>query len=193
VIDGGAGTDTLKIADAATAAGGNFSFNGATIKNVENIEVTTNGSFDVAANTGLSLSGYTGLTSATLKAAGTDNSLVLAANTTDVNLTVAGSATAGVTGGKAVSVTAGTGVVTVAGDALTTVSIKGGASTSSVTNTVAGSGNAGTTLTAVTFEGIATGTAAASGNAIANVTIKNQAVALATTVTNATSTVLIRV
>jgi len=67
MIDGGAGTDTLKIADAATAAAGNFSFNGATIKNVENIEVTTNGSFDVAANTGLSLSGYTGLTSATLK------------------------------------------------------------------------------------------------------------------------------
>jgi len=190
VIDGGAGTDTLKIADAATAAGGNFSFNGATIKNVENIEVTTNGSFDVAANTGLSLSGYTGLTSATLKAAGTDNSLVLAANTTDVNLTVAGAATAGVTGGKVVSVTAGTGLVTVAGDALTSVSIKGGASGSSATNTVAGAGTAGTTLTAVTFEGIATGTAAASGNAIANVTIKNQAVALATTVTNATSTAL---
>lgn len=190
VIDGGAGTDTLKMADAATAAGGNFSFNGATIKNVESIEVTSNGSFDVAANTGLSLKGYTGLTSATLKAAGTDNSLVLAADTTDVNLTVAGAATAGVTGGKAVSVTAGTGLVTVAGDALTTVSIKGGASTSSVTNTVAGAGVAGTTLTDVTFDGVATGTAAASGNAIANVTIKNQAVALATAVTNATSTAL---
>jgi len=87
-------------------------------------------------------------------------------------------------------VTAGTGLVTVAGDALTSVSIKGGASGSSATNTVAGTGTAGTTLTAVTFEGIATGTAAASGNAIANVTIKNQAVALATTVTNATSTAL---
>lgn len=190
VIDGGAGTDTLKVADAATASTGNFSFNGATIKNVENIEVTTSGSFDVTANTGLSLKGYTGLTSATLKAAGTDNSLVLASDTTNVNLTVAGAATAGVTGGKAVSVTADTGLVTVAGDALTSVSIKGGASASTVTNTVSGSGNTGTTLTDVTLEGIATGTAGISGAAVATVTVKNQKVALATTVTNATSTAL---
>ncbi|MCZ4128575.1 DUF4214 domain-containing protein [Stutzerimonas balearica] len=170
VIDGGAGTDTLKIADAATASTGNFSFNGATIKNVENIEVTTNGSFDVAANTGLSLTGYTGLTSATLKAAGTDNSLVLAADTTDVNLTVAGSATAGVTGGKAVSVTAGTGAVTVKGDALTSVTVKGGATTNAVTNTVSGTGSTGTTLTTVTFDGQV---GSASGNALTNVNLKN--------------------
>lgn len=196
VIDGGAGTDTLKIADAATAAGGNFSFNGATIKNVENIEVTTNGSFDVAANTGLSLTGYTGLTSATLKAAGTDNSLVLAAATTDVNLTVAGTATAGVTGGKAVSVTAGTGVVTVAGDALTSVTVKGGTAgaaggTADVTNTVSGAGNTGATLKSVTIDGVATGGAfEIAGAAVDTVTVKNQQTALATAITNATSTSL---
>lgn len=196
VIDGGAGTDTLKVADAATATGGNFSFNGATIKNVENIEVTTNGSFDVTANTGLSLKGYTGLTSATLKAAGTDNSLVLASDTTNVNLTVAGTATAGVTGGKAVSVTAGTGLVTVAGDALTSVTVKGGTAgatgtSADVTNTVSASGNTGTTLKSVTIDGVATGgTFEIAGAAVDTLTVQNQKVALATTVTNATSTAL---
>lgn len=193
VIDGGDGSaDVLKVADAATASTGNFSFNGATIKNVEKFEVTTNGSFDAGgiANSGLSLKGYTGLTSATLNAAGSDDSFVLAADTADVALTVASTAAAKVTGGKVVSVTAGTGLVTVAGDALTAVSIKGGATTSSVTNTVSGTGNTGTTLTSVTLEGIATGTAAIKGNAVADVTVKNQKVALATTVTNATSTAL---
>ncbi|TSE35327.1 S-layer protein [Tepidimonas fonticaldi] len=184
VIDGGAGTDTLKIADAATLATGNFSFNGATIKNVENIEVTTNGSFDVAANTGLSLKNFTGLTSATLKAAGTDNSLVLAADTTDVNLTVAGAATAGVTGGKAVSVTAGTGAVTVAGDALTSVTVKGGATTNAVTNTVSGTGSTGTTLTTVTFDGQV---GSASGNALTNVNLKNLTAGGNVVVTNAST------
>ncbi len=175
----------MKIADAATAAGGNFSFNGATIKNVENIEVTTNGSFDVGANTGLSLTGFTGLTSATLKAAGTDNSMVIASSTTDVNLTVAGTATAETSGGKAIAITAGSGTTNATGSAIASVSITGGG-----VATVTDTSTAVTSLKSVSFTGVNGATAAITGNALADVSLKNQISAFAATLTNATSTSL---
>ena len=132
-VDGGAGTDTLNIADSATATNAAFSLPaGFSVSNVEVLNVTTNGAIGVAA-TAFDLSGIAGLTSASLTAAGVvagAGAVVKAADTTNVNVTVAGANTAAVTGGKAVSVTGGTGATTVSGKALTEVTItKGGAAT----------------------------------------------------------------
>lgn len=206
VVDGGAGTDTLSIADTATAANADFAFPaGFTVKNVETLNVTTNGAIGTAATTSFDVSTLAGLTTANFVAAGAGTaagSRVLAAGTTDVSLTVSGTNTAEVYGGKVVSVTAATGAVTVGvagaaatkADAITSVSVKGGG-TVAIDNTGGAAGTtaaAGTTLKTVTLDGIDVGavTAAISGAAVDTVTVKNQAAALATTVTNGTSTAL---
>ena len=190
-VDGGAGIDTLNIADTAGAAIASL---GATVKNVENINFTTNNNF-----TGLNVSAVAGLTKFVgVAAAAAAASDVTVANTQDVALTVAGTSTASVFGGKAVSITAGSGnvIVGTAGalatkaDAITSVSVKGGG-TVAIDNTDAAATTAlGTTLTAVTLDGIGGATAAVKGAAIATVTLQNQKSALATTVTNGTSTAL---
>lgn len=190
-IDGGAGTDTLNIADTAGAVITSLT---ATVKNVENVNFTTNNNF-----AGVNVSAVAGLTKFTgVAAAAATASDLTAANTQDVALTVAGTSAASVFGGKAVSVTAGSGNVTVGtagalatkADGITTVSVKGGG-TASIDNTDAAAVTAlGTTLTAVTLDGIGGATATVNGAAIANLTLQNQKTALATTVTNGTSTAL---
>lgn len=204
VVDGGAGTDTLSIADTLTAATADFALPaGFTVKNVEVLNVTTNGAIGTAAATSFDVSTLAGLTTANFVAAGAGTaagSRVLAAGTTDVSLTVSGANTAEVYGGKAVSVTAATGAVTVGvagaaatkADAITSVSVKGGGVVN-IDNTGGAAGtttSTGTTLKSVTLDGVAGATAAIKGAAVETVTVKNQKTALATTVTNGTSTAL---
>jgi S-layer protein len=199
VVDGGAGTDTLSIADTATTANADFAFPaGFTVKNVETLNVTTNGAIGTKAGTAFDISGLTGLTSATLVAAGAGTaagSNVKAAGTTDVSLTVSGNNQVDIAGGKAVSVVSGatgTGTVGVTGKDLTSVSVKGGGVVT-IDNLGGAAGTTtsiGTTLKAVTLDGVAGATAAIKGAAVDTVTVKNQATALATTVTNGTSTSL---
>lgn len=187
VVDGGAGNDTLNVADTATGAAGQFSLPaGFTVENVENVNVTTNGGVD------MDVSGIAGVEAVKTVAAGTANTSVTAADTTDVTTTTAGSATTTVSGGKNVSATAsaaGTGTTTITGDALETVSVKGGGVVS-VDNLGGAAGtttSVGTTLTAVTLDSIAGATAAVKGAAVEELTVQNQDSALATTVTNGTS------
>jgi hypothetical protein len=171
VVDGAAGTDTLNIADTVTAAGADFALpSGFTVKNVENISVTTNGAIGTAGGAAFDVSGMTGLTKATLIAAGAGTvtgSKVKAAATTDVALTVTGTNTTQVDGGKTVAITGG-GTATV--------------------NDAAGA--TGTTLTAVTLTNVGTAggvTSVLTGNGIASVTLAGIGAASNTvTVANAT-------
>lgn len=196
-VDGGAGNDTLNIADTNTAANQDFAFPaGFTVKNVENLSLSTNGAIGTKAGTAFDISGLAGLTKATLLAAGAGSntgSNVKAAGTTDVALTVSGNNQVDIAGGKAVSVVSGatgTGTVGVIGSALTAVTVKGGG-VANIDNTSAANVTAtGTTMTAVTLDGIAGATATVKGGAVANVTLQNQKSALAVTMTNATSTAL---
>lgn len=181
VVDGGAGRDTVSIADSVTLTGADFTLPTLTIRNVENLVVSTNGAlgntttaFDISA---------TGATDATLTAAGagtTAGSNVKAAGTTNVNLTVGGANTATVAGGKAVVVNAGTGAVNVTGDALTTVTVNG-------TGAATISNGTKTTLTAVTLKGVA-GDNSVTGNGVTTVNLTTSTATDATVnVTNLTT------
>lgn len=156
VIDGGAGRDTFSIANTGTAQ---ISLAGLTLRNIENLAVSSSGEF-----TNMDIS-TTGVTSATIVSASATDSVVTAAATTDVTLTVATGADATVNGGKAVIVN-GAGTNTVTGAALTGVTVNGGAA---VINNTATSGN-GTTLTSVSLNGI-TGASTITGNGVTTVNL----------------------
>lgn len=180
----------MSIADTATAAGASFALPvGMVIKNVETLNVTTNGAIGATA-TAFNVSGMTGLTSFTGVAAGdgTSDTNVKAADTTAVTLTAAAAAKVVVAGGTAVSVTGGAAASTVTGAALTSVTVKGSAGmTIDNTDTVAnGSTTAvGTTMTAVTLDGVNAATAI-KGQGLATLTLKNATAAANTiTITNA--------
>lgn len=184
VIDGGAGTDTLNVDNSQAAAA--FSFAGATIKNVENINVTTNGNFD-----GLDISGIAGLTTFKGTAADTAATTLTAADTTNVNLTLATTSASTVTGGQAVSVTKGAtaaGTLGVTGKGLTEVTLKGGAGVVSINNqenSVAATANKGTTLKTVTLDGV-DANSGIGGEGLESVTVKGATTAARTvTITNA--------
>lgn len=181
-VDGGAGVDTLAIADTATVAGAQFGLpTGFTVKNVENINVTTNGGIN------LDVSTIAGLTAVKTVAAGTANTLVTASTTTDVTTTVTGAATTTVAGGKAVNVTASTGVTSVSGKGLTTVTVKGGGDVTidNLENTVAATSAKGTTLTSVTLDGV-NADSDIKGEGLTSVTVKGATAAANTvTITNA--------
>ena len=105
-IDGGAGTDTLKIT--ATAALDFSTITGLAVKNVENVVVTTAGA--LTANT----TGFTGATSFSGTAIG--NAAVTSSSTTAVSVTQAATnaSTVTVNGGSSVNVTsAATGLISV--------------------------------------------------------------------------------
>lgn len=96
-IDGGAGTDTLKIADT-----GNIAVPAtATVKNVETVNLTSAGT--VSGN----VSGWTGLTTLTVSEIGGTNTGITAATTTAVTLTDSGQAAGAIAinGGSSVTVT----------------------------------------------------------------------------------------
>lgn len=188
-VDGGAGTDTLNIADTGVAAGATFALPaGFSISNVENVNVTTNGNIGAAgAGNSFDLSGNAAVTSIKGVAAGTVGSFITASATANVDLTVAGAATATVTGGKAVAVTGGTGATAITGKGLTSVTVKnGGAVTiNNLENTVAATSAKGTTLTSVTLDSV-NADSAVKGEGLTDITIKGATTAARTlTVTNA--------
>jgi len=145
VIEGGAGRDTLNIVDTSGTA---LSLGGLTVRNVENMVVSTNSAFNA-----FDIS-TTGVTTATLSSSAkdsTDTNTVTAGANTNVTLTSAGTANATVTGGKAVTLN-GAGTNTVNGAALTSVTVNGG--TAAVSNDTASTVAAGTTLTSVTLNNV---------------------------------------
>lgn len=192
--DGGAGYDTLNIQDTSTAVGADFSlapFNGLSIKNIEQINVTTNGALGTATGTAFDVSTIAGLTSFVGAAAGAGTatgSKVQAAGTTDVDLTVAGANTAEVQGGKDVTVNAGTGAVTVAGNALNSVTVNtSGAATISSNSATLGAGN-GSTLKSVTLNSVS-GASTIAGRGVESLTLSGATTAASTvTVTNSSTT-----
>jgi len=157
-VDGGAGVDTLNIADTAVAAGATFALPaGFSISNVENVNVTTNGNIGATGpGNSFDLSGNAAVTSIKGVAAGTVGSFITASATANVDLTVAGAATATVTGGKAVAVTGGTGATNITGKGLTSVTVKNGGAVTidNLENTVAATTAKGTTLTSVTLDSV---------------------------------------
>lgn len=188
-VDGGAGVDTLNIADTAVAAGASFALPaGFSISNVEAVNVTTNGNIGAAgAGNSFDLSGNAAVTSIKGVAAGTVGSFITASATANVDLTVAGAATATVTGGKAVSVTGGTGATTITGKGLTSVTVKNGGAVTidNLENTVAATTAKGTTLTSVTLDSV-NANSAVKGEGLTDITIKGATVLANTvTVTNA--------
>src|SRR5690606_10317136 len=80
-VDGGAGIDTMNVDDSATATTVAFTLGGATIKNVQHVDISTSGTLAA-----LNLSGVTGATSFNLKSqdAGALAHSVTVANTADV-------------------------------------------------------------------------------------------------------------
>lgn len=172
IIDGGAGRDTLSIADTSTAAADSFSLSNMTIRNIENMNLSTSGSLNADISN-------TGVTSATLAAAGTGASTVTAAGTTDVNVTVAAGVNATVNGGKAVVVntsatTAATpvvGVATVTGAALTGVTVTGGRAVIDNTS-AANAAGAGSTLTSVSLDNVS-GANTITGRGVTTVNLSN--------------------
>ena len=183
-LDGGDGIDTLNIVQ-ATAVKTITDAAGATVKNIENVNITSGST--VTADT----SAWTGVTQLNVAAVGA--AAVTAATTTGVSI----NATAGVTvigGGKVGAVTTGTGAIKIGdaaggaanANAFTSVSIKGGSTASSVTDNSGTNGAIGAKLTAVTVDGTAAAVTL-TGNAIADVTIKNGVAATAVTVTNAST------
>lgn len=191
-IDGGAGIDSFSIADSLTAAGADLLFPTISITNVETLTVSTNGALgNFGGAEAFDISG-TGVTTANLTAAGAGTgtgSWVVAANTTDVNLVVAGANKASVEGGKAVSVKAGTAAadVSVVGSGLTTVTVKGGGVASVDNQNAAGTTGAGSTLTSVILDGVKGATADLSGKALTNVTLKGIAQASDISISNTTT------
>jgi len=178
IIDGGAGRDTLSIADGGATA--LSSLNGLTLRSIENLNVSSVNAFN-----GMDISA-TGVTTAFLAStAAAANSSVTAAGTTDVTLTTTGTANATVTGGKAVTIN-GAGTNTVNGSALTGVTIKGGSAvvgnSSTAATPVAG---AGTTLTSVTLDDVTAGTIA--GRGVTTVNLANIDTAAAISITNSST------
>ncbi|MDP2125774.1 MAG: hypothetical protein Q8K97_00220 [Pseudohongiella sp.] len=173
-VDGGAGTDTLNVTDTAVAAGAQFSFPvGLVVKNVENVQVATNGGVLI------DTTAFAGLQKVSTLAAGTANTSVTAAATTDVAATVTGAATVTVAGGKAVDVVAGTGTVSVTGAALTAVSVKGGGAT-----TINNTGATSVSLKSVTLDGVE-GAAGLTGLALTTLNLQGSTNATqTTTITN---------
>jgi len=190
-IDGGAGTDTFNIVDTLTAAGAAFALApGLTVKNVENLNVVSNGSIGVA-GTAFDVSGFSGLTKAVFTAAGngTTATNVKVADTASASVTVAaGDAT--IAGGTADSIVnaSAAGISTISGKALTSASVKGGGNVQinnvdAATGLVAGGGS---TLTAVTLDGN-TGGATLQGKGLTTVTLNNLTAAATETINNATA------
>lgn len=190
-IDGGAGDDILNIADSATLAGAVFSLPaGISVKNVETVNVVTNGSVGTSTAARFDVSGMTGLTAAHITSAGdgTLGNFIKAAGTTAVTF----SGTTGaldVSGGSSVTTTQTSGTVTVNGSKLATANI-----TTAGRATVAGALGADSvlvsdvtsavstkTLTSVTLNGLSTvgtvgaytsnGNATLTGDALTNVTL----------------------
>jgi len=146
-IDGGLGNDTLTVATTSTAAP-----TGATVANVETININTTGAgYTINSTT------FTGLTALTVSAATQGAVSVTGATTTAAAVVATGTGTLTVIGtGGALTATAGTGNITIGGtavaNALTSVATSGGG------------------VVAITDR---SGTAAATGSTLKTVSITN--------------------
>lgn len=201
VVDGGAGTDTLNVADANTAAGATFSFPaGMTVKNVETLNLISNGSFGTSTAVRLDVSGFTGLTTANITSADSTADFIKAAGTTAVNYTGA-TGNVDISGGSAVTTTQTSGSVSIVSSKLTSASVSGAGrviAAGAVTTVAADTGANGVgvivndlssavstkTLTAVTLTGLTSaassvaaagsnGDATLTGDALTNLTLVN--------------------
>lgn len=164
-VDGGAGVDTLNI-DFGTAVATLPAT--ATIKNIENLTVSTTNTAATTNGVDLDVTGLVGVQSVTVANGGTKASVVK--------------------GGENVSVTGGA-AATVSGTALKSVTVSKAAS-ATVSNDTAATAGAGTTLTAVTLDNLTGATSTLTGAGIVEVSVKNQKVAHAATVVNTVSTAL---
>lgn len=182
-IDGAGGVDTLKLGD---VAGATLDASLLTVKNVEKVELTSTKGLKGAA---LDVSGWTGLTSATvvLQAAAAAQT-VTAATTTSV--TVNNTANQGLTvagGGGTATITNGAGAVVIGtntkANAFTSASVKGG-TTVDITDYSDNAGTIGSTLKSVTVDSNA-GTATLTGKALTSVSVANTA--QTTNIVNATA------
>jgi hypothetical protein len=188
-INGGDGIDTLRISD---AVGGKLALTAATVANVEKLEAISVG--DIGATNAVSVSGFSGLTSASFeltsdKATG-GNVAITAAKTTSVTVTDAGDAdTAIIGGGNAISVTTA-GAVTIgdathkAGNAYTSVTVTDAAG-ATITDNSGASAATGSTLKTVTLDGLtADSTIEGKGVTALNLSNTDKAVAITNTATH---------
>jgi S-layer protein len=194
-VDGGAGVDTLNLADATAGAGLNVSL--LTVKNVETLNLTSNTGLNAGA---VDVSGWTGLQTANVVlAAPAIAQAVTAAGTTAVNLTAAGIGANGLTvqGGANV-------VVTAAGQTTGTIGVGSATQptgTIVINNTGAYNNAANTTLGAISTKGgtsvtinEATGVTAAQATAASTNVGTNYAVnQAAVTVTGTSATTAVSV
>lgn len=164
-VDGGAGVDALKIDFGSAVAALPAT---ATIKNIENLTVSTTNTVAAVNGVDLDVTGLVGVQSVTVANGGSKASVVK--------------------GGETVSVTGGTDA-TVSGTALKSVTVSK-AATATVSNDTAAIAGAGTTLTAVTLDNLTGASSTLTGAGIVEVSVKNQKVAHAATVVNTVSTAL---
>jgi S-layer protein len=190
-LTGGEGVDALKIADTSVAAAADFNLvTGLAVSGIENLTVITNGALGTNGGTSFDISGFAGLTNASLTAVGAGTaggSKIKAAGTTDVTLLVTGANDGEVVGGKAVSITTGTGDVNASGSALTSVTVNGGDVGTINNHSAGGTANAGTTMTTLTLDGVTGAASAAGGRALTTVNLANIGQAHTLTITNATA------
>lgn len=164
-VDGGAGTDTLNIDFGSAVATLPAT---ATIKNIENLTVSTTNTAAAVNGVDLDVTGLAGVQNVTVANGGNKASIVK--------------------GGEAVSVTGGAGA-NVSGTALKSVTVSK-AATATVSNDTVATVGAGTTLTAVTLDNLTGAASTLTGAGIVDVSVKNQKVAHAATVVNTVSTAL---
>jgi len=188
-IDGGAGTDTLTVTD---AAGGNIDFTGVTIKNVEVLNVQAAGALASATPNLTKIA--PGLTSATIDVAQGAGLTVTAATTTTLNITNDDAVTT-VGGGGALVIDAD-GVVTVGknagfaaadANAFTSVSVTqvlASNSKADITDNSGAAGAIGSKLTSVTLDGVGAASTL-TGDGITSLSLTNSDIAVTVTNTKA--------
>jgi len=162
-IDGGDGVDTLNVADVAGAAAD------LTLLSVSNVETLNFASTSGLNGNSVDLSGWSGLTSATLdlrNAAAPQT--VTVADTTDVTVTNTAAQNLTVSGGKDVTIANGNAAVTVNGAAgVASVTVTGGS-----TVTINDNGTEDDTLTSVSVSGNA-GAATVNSDALTTLKVAN--------------------
>ena len=202
-INGGSGTDTLKIIKTAAIVAADVAPVGATLTSIENLEITSGAGLTAVATTGSGLSGVTQVTTTSLGA-----SALTAAATQNVTMGVTGAVGAATAisldGGLAVAVTATDTVASTAtADGITIGATTAATGAVTVTNTVTSTDDAAggtTTAGAIAVTGgttvNVTQTMVASSAAVAtvltgNVTTSNTQGAVTVTGTSATTAVTV--
>ncbi|MBB3220865.1 DUF4214 domain-containing protein [Pseudoduganella umbonata] len=173
-IDGGSGNDALVITD---QKGGSIVLGSATVKNVESLTIRSGGDFAVSedvVNNELDITGWTGLTRASIELTSTDDVKITAGTDTAITLTDKGDANTTIEGGGGAIVVNTKGNATVGGtdaNAYTSVTITGAAEVN-VTDNSGASKAVGTKLTTVTLDGI-TAASTVTGKGVTTLNLAN--------------------